>query len=124
MPQDAELLEYKNADQKIEDVETVAGEKLTTFGMIVEVPIKSTRQVVLSYSIPKKIDLEKLPTYHLYAQKQAGTANDSFTFSMNLPDYLKVESINGVDEKKITQNLKIPTDLATDREFEVEVVKK
>ena len=124
VPQDAELLEYKNADQKIEDVETVAGEKLTTFGMIVEVPIKSTRQVVLSYSIPKKIDLEKLPTYHLYAQKQAGTANDSFTFSMNLPDYLKVESINGVDEKKITQNLKIPTDLATDREFEVEVVKK
>ncbi|KKU56516.1 MAG: hypothetical protein UX79_C0031G0001, partial [candidate division WWE3 bacterium GW2011_GWB1_47_11] len=115
---------YKNAVQKIEEVETVAGEKLTTFGMIVEVPIKSTRQVVLSYSIPKKIDLEKSPTYHLYVQKQAGTANDSLNFTLNLPDYLKVESINGIDEKKVTQNLKISTDLATDREFEVEVKKK
>ena len=124
VPKDAELLEYKNAVQKIEEVETVAGEKLTTFGMIVEVPIKSTRQVVLSYSIPKKIDLEKSPTYHLYVQKQAGTANDSLNFTLNLPDYLKVESINGIDEKKVTQNLKISTDLATDREFEVEVKKK
>jgi len=124
VPKDSKLLEYKNAVQKIEEVETVAGEKLTTFGMIVEVPIKSTRQVVLSYSIPKKIDLEKSSTYHLYVQKQAGTANDSLNFSMNLPDYMKVESINGVDEQKTIQNLKIPTDLATDREFEVEVVKK
>ena len=124
VPKDAELLEYKNAGQKIEDVEIAAGEKLTQFGMIVEVPIKSSRQVVLSYTIPKKIDLEKLPTYHLYVQKQAGTGNDSLTFIMNLPDYLKVESVNGVDEKKVTQNLKIPIDLATDREFEVEVKKK
>ncbi|HLA04207.1 MAG TPA: DUF4012 domain-containing protein, partial [Patescibacteria group bacterium] len=124
VPKDAKLLEYKNAGQKIEDVELTDGEKLTQFGMTVEVPIKSTRQVVLSYSIPKKIDLEKSPTYHLYIQKQAGTGNDSFSFSVNLPDYLKVESVNGVDEKKVTQNLKIPTDLATDREFEVEVGKK
>ena len=124
VPKDAELLEYKNDVQKIEDVEVMPGEKLTTFGMVVEVPIKSTRQAVLLYSIPKKLDLEKSPTYHLYAQKQAGTGNDSFSFSMNLPEYLKVESINGVDEKKVTQNLKIPTDLATDREFEVEVGKK
>ena len=124
VPKDAQLLEYKNAEQKIDDVELADGEKLTTFGMIVEVPIKSTRQVVLSYSIPKKVDLEKSPTYHLYVQKQAGTGNDPLTFSTNLPEYLKVESINGVDEKKVTQNLKITTDLATDREFEVEVRKK
>jgi len=124
VPKDAELLEYKNDVQKIEDVGLTDGEKLTTFGMVVEVPIKSSRQVVLSYSIPKKIDLEKSPTYHLYIQKQAGTGNDSFTISMNLPDYLKVESINGVDEKKVTQNLKIPTDLTTDREFEVEMGRK
>ena len=89
-----------------------------------EVPIKSSRQVILSYGIPKKIDLEKSPTYHLYVQKQAGTANDPFTFSMNLPDYLKVESVNGVDEKTTVQNLKISTDLVTDREFEVEVKRK
>ena len=124
MPKDSKLLEYKNVNQKIEEVETVAGEQLTTFGMIVEVPIKSTRQVVLLYSIPKKIDLEKSSAYHLYVQKQAGTGNDSFIFSMNLPDYLEVESINGADEPKTVQNLKIQTDLATDREFEIEIVKK
>lgn len=123
-PKDAELLSYKNAEDKIEDVEITEGEQLTTFGMVVDVPIKSSREVLLSYKIPKKIDVEKSPTYHLYVQKQAGTGNDPLTFSMNLPDYLKIESVNGVDEKKVTQNLKIQTDLATDREFEVEVVKK
>jgi len=91
---------------------------------MVEVPIKSTREVVFSYRIPKNIKLEKAPYYHLYVQKQAGTEKDPFEFKFNLPAYLTVKSVNGSDEQEGKQNLLLQTDLATDRQFEIEVAKR
>ena len=121
----ASLYEYQNNGKKdVGEVEVTTQGNLTVFATMVEVPIKSTREVVFSYRIPKNIKLEKAPYYHLYVQKQAGTEKDPFEFTFNLPSYLEVKSVNGSDDQEGKQNLRINSDLSTDREFEIEVVKK
>ena len=67
--------------------------------------------------IPKNINLESAPTYHLYLQKQPGTLSDQLEFTFYLPGYL-LEKDSG------KQNLQFTTDLSTDREFKIEVAKK
>ncbi|KKS04208.1 hypothetical protein A2W45_01435 [Candidatus Curtissbacteria bacterium RIFCSPHIGHO2_12_41_11] len=125
VPLGASLFEYQNADKKdVGEVEVTTQGNLTVFSTMVEVPIKSTREVVFSYRIPKNIKLEKAPYYHLYVQKQAGTEKDPFEFKFNLPAYLTVKSVNGSDEQEGKQNLLLQTDLATDRQFEIEVAKR
>src|SRR3990167_10137007 len=125
VPLGASLFEYQNADKKdVGEVEVTTQGNLTVFSTMVEVPIKSTREVVFSYRIPKNIKLEKAPYYHLYVQKQSGTERDPFEFTFNLPSYLEVKSVNNNDDQGGGQNLRIQTDLATDREFEIEVVKR
>ena len=125
VPFASSLFEYQNADKKgVGEVEVTTQSNLTVFSAMVEVPIKSTREVLFAYRIPKNIKLEKAPYYHLYVQKQAGTEKDPFEFKFNLPAYLEVKSINGNDEEEGQQNLSIQTDLVTDRQFEIEIVKK
>lgn len=96
---------------------------LTVFSKYIEVPIKSTKTVTFTYRIHKNIKLETAPTYHLYIQKQPGTEKDPLEFRFNLPAYLSIKSINGKQETQ-GQNIQIKTDLATDRQFEVEIAKK
>jgi len=118
VPPSAGLFEHQNGqDTDISKVEVTNQTNLTAFATFVEVPIKSTKEVTFTYRIPKNINLEKAPTYQLYVQKQAGTEKDLFEFTFNLPNYLKEK-----DSGK--QNLKITSDLATDREFAFELVKK
>ena len=125
VPFSASLFEYQNADKKdVKEVEVTTQGNLTVFSTMLEVPVKSTRQVVFSYRIPKNIKLEKVPYYHLYIQKQAGTEKDPFEFTFNLPSYLEVKSVNNSDEQEGKQNLRIQTDLAIDRQFEIEVAKR
>lgn len=97
---------------------------LTVFSKYIEVPIKSTKTITFTYRIHKNIKLETAPTYHLYVQKQPGTEKDPFTFRFNLPNYLAVKSVNGAQAEKQPQNIQVTSDLATDRQFEIEVVKK
>lgn len=125
VPFGASLFEHQNADKNDpKDVEVTTQGNLTVFSTMVEVPIKSTREVVFSYRIPKNIKLEKAPYYHLYLQKQSGTEKDPFEFTFNLPSYLEVKSVNDSDQYEDKQNLRIETDLSVDREFEIEVAKK
>lgn len=106
------------------DVEVTLQGNLTVFVTFVEVPVSSTQVVTFTYRIPKNIKLETAPTYHLYIQKQAGTGADPLEFKFNLPSYLLVKSVNGDQKYQGQQNLSITTDLATDRQFEIEVAKK
>jgi len=125
VPFAADLFGFENGDKKdVKDVEVTTNGNLTTLATFVEVPIKSTREVIFTYRIPKNIKLEKAPFYHLYVQKQPGTDKDSFEFTFNLPDYLTVKSVNGQNDSANKQNLTIRSDLAQDRQFEIELAKK
>lgn len=118
LPFAVSLVEYRNGENTdLEQVEVTTQGSLTTLATYVEVPIKSSKEVVFTYRIPKNIKLEDAPVYHLYVQKQPGTSKDPFQFTFNLPNYL-AEKDTG------KQNLTIATDLATDREFKIELVKR
>ncbi|EKD58192.1 MAG: hypothetical protein ACD_57C00004G0002 [uncultured bacterium] len=125
VPFAASLFEFKNGDKNDPSAVEVSSQgNLTVFGTMVEVPVKSSREVTFSYRIPKNIKLEKAPYYHLYVQKQSGTEKDPVEFTFNLPSYLEVKSVNDSDEQEGKQNLSLKTDLSTDRQFEIEVVKR
>lgn len=104
------------------DFKVTSQGNLTVVAVYIEVPIKSAKTVTFKYRVHKNIKLETAPTYHLYVQKQPGTEKDPFTLTFNLPNYLKVLSVNGKEAEG--QNIKITSDLATDRQFEIEVAKK
>lgn len=108
----------------IKQVEVSLQGPFTVFAAYVDVPIQSTRQVSFTYRIPKNIKLEKAPTYELYVAKQPGTEADPFEFKFNLPAYLEIKKINGGSQYQGDQNITIPSDLLTDRWFEIEVIKK
>ncbi|MBI2327137.1 DUF4012 domain-containing protein [Candidatus Curtissbacteria bacterium] len=122
----------KNGDkQDLKDVTITTQGNLTVFSTFVEVPVKSEKVVSFTYRIPKNIKLEKAPYYHLYIQKQPGTEKDPLEFKFNLPGYLLVKSVNQDQSQSGsprveagTQNLTANTDLATDRQFEIELAKK
>ena len=125
VPFASELKEYKNGDLvDLTNVEVTTSGGLNVFSTFVEVGVNSSKEVIFTYRIPKNIQLEKAPIYHLYVEKQAGTGEDPFEFTFNLPGYLKVKSVNNSDEQEGKQNLFIQTDLTTDRQFEIEVAKK
>ena len=125
VPFAASLFEYQNGqDRDLQNVAVDLQNNLTVFSTYVEVPIKSTKEVIFTYRIPKNIKLETTPMYHLYVQKQPGTGQDPFEFKFNLPAYLAVKSINGENDQEGRQNLEIKTDLSTDRQFQIEVTKK
>ncbi|MEX2028265.1 MAG: DUF4012 domain-containing protein [Candidatus Curtissbacteria bacterium] len=107
-----------------EEVQVSTLGNLSSIATFVEVPIKSTKEVTFSYRLPKSIKLEQAPLYHLYVQKQPGTDRDPFEFKFNLPGYLVAKSVNGNEQPAGAQNLDIKTDLLTDREFKIEVIKK
>ncbi len=125
VPANSDLFAFENAENKDpKSVELTNIANLTQFGTYIEVPIKSTRQIIFNYRIPKNIKLEAAPAYRLHVQKQAGTGKDPFNFTFNLPAYLEAKSLNGNEEVAGKQNLSIESDLQTDRDFKVEVGKK
>lgn len=125
LPPQAGLVEYKNGDKvDTKNVQVSNQANLTTLSTFVEVQPKETREIIFSYKIPKNIKLEQTPIYHLYVQKQPGTDKDPLTFTFNLPGYLAVKSVNGSDKEQGKQNLTVQTDLITDRQFEIELIRK
>lgn len=119
------LLEYQNGiANDIEEVKSETVGNLNVFSTFVEVPIKSQKEVVFKYRIPKNIKLETAPKYKLYVQKQPGTLDDAFTFTFNLPSYLSVQSINGDKHSKGLQNISQEFNLSQDQKFEIELSSK
>ncbi len=108
----------KIADAKVEETNN-----LTSFSSAISVPPNSTTEVIFSYALNKSLKVDQMPTFALYIQKQPGTQNDPFTFTLNLPASVQVDSVNGDSKEKGAQNLKIETDLSTDRQFEIGLTK-
>ena len=116
------LLEYQNGENNdIEEVETTTAGNLTIFSTFVEVPIKSQKEIIIKYRIPKNINLELSPAYSLYVQKQPGTQEDSFTFTFNLPSFLGIKTINGSEEFNTSRNFEDQTNLSKDKLYEVKI---
>lgn len=117
-------------DFQVQGVSKITGAKvedannLTSFSSTVSVPPNSKVEVAISYGLNKILKVDQLPTYALYVQKQPGTQNDPFTLTLNLPTSIQVDSVNGGTKEKGTQNLKLETDLSTDRQFEIGLTKR
>lgn len=125
VPFGIDLIAYKNGDKTdTKDVEIINNANFSYLATLIEVPPKSTKEVSFTYRIHKSIKLEKAPAYHLYVEKQAGTENDSFRFTFNLPAYLKVKLINGDTKEAGKENISTEIDLSTDRQFKVEIENK
>ena len=124
-PKDAGLSDFQNGElSDLDAVEVSNPANLAVFSTFVEVPVGKTHEVTFTYKIPKNIKLEQAPTYHLYISKQPGTDKDSLTFSFNLPDNIEAKSVNGDQTFAAQKNIKIETDLSTDRQFEINLKKK
>ncbi|MCR4324691.1 MAG: DUF4012 domain-containing protein [Candidatus Curtissbacteria bacterium] len=125
VPFSAGLNEFKDAGQtRTSEVNTTSTGNYTVFSTFVEVPIKSEKEIIFTYHVPKNIKLESAPVYSLYIQKQPGTEKDPLEFKLNLPGYLILKSINGDETYSKSQNAQITTDLSRDREFKVEIGEK
>src|SRR3989344_3951197 len=119
------LLEFKIGEtSKIKEVEAQNELNLSTFSTYIEIPKESQQELTFTYKLGKSIRLEQAPTYHLYIQKQPGTKQDPLNFSLNLPQFLKIESVNGSQKVEGARSFKIETDLPQDRSFEIAVTKQ
>ncbi|MBU0708600.1 DUF4012 domain-containing protein [Patescibacteria group bacterium] len=65
------------------------------FGAIVDVPVNSTKEVILKYSLPWEIGFSKKTGYRLTVKNQPGIMGESFNLIINLPVFLKGKSVNG-----------------------------
>lgn len=113
-----EKIELDGASVLEKTVATEAGK--TVLGFFFEVPVKSQRQIAITYRLPQKLPFEfEKGFYDLYFQKQPGTSGDSLTVVVNYPSYLRVQK---TDPKGSVGNQTLiwQTDTATDRKFWVE----
>ena len=123
VPQNTFMTDYReDGASKIGDIKVETQGKLTSLSTFVEILPKSTKTLVFTYNIDKTLELEKAPAYHLYVQKQPGTLSDPFTFTLNLPSKVRIESVNGNSQDKGKQNFKTEKDLSIDREFDVSLI--
>ena len=124
-PKNSYLIDYQqDAVAKIDTVKAETEGSLKAFSLLVEVPPKSTVTSTFTYSIGKTLNLQKVSAYQLYVQKQPGTLNDPFTFSLNLPEGIQIDSVNGDSNDHGKQNYKTETNLEVDRQFAVGLVSK
>ncbi len=87
----------------------------TVFGFWLITKPKQTKSVTLKYRTPTSVN----GGYKLLWQKQSGTVQDQISFSFMLPEEKKV--LNQSPElKTIGNNLVLDSDLAVDREVDVE----
>lgn len=125
LPQEAELISIKNGDiTALDSVQVKKVGKLTELATNIEVPVKSTKEVIFTYRIHKNINLEKAPVYHLFVQKQPGTEKDPLRLTFNLPAYLQVKSVNQDTKEAGKENISLQNDLSQDREYTIEIEKK
>lgn len=65
------------------DKRVIAGK--TSFGFLIEVPIKEKRAVEISYRLPGKIQLAEKSQYLLFLQKQSGAKEEKFNLKLTPP---------------------------------------
>lgn len=110
------------------DVATESATPLTatpkvSFGLFLEVPIKTSRTVGLLYKLPQKLNPSvSRGRYELLLQKQAGTGYDPSVVTITFPQFLKYQK--STPEMTVQGQLaKYTTDLSVDREIFLDLTK-
>ena len=70
------------------DKETLAGK--TSFGFLVEVPIKGECRVEVHYQLPEKVSGSDPVRYVMFLQKQSGIRDEAFHFWLSVPGDLRI----------------------------------
>lgn len=121
LPKDAVIQSVHIDEQQITRFDVQRGD-FTTVGFLVEVPPQSIRKVKITYQLKKPIPTGST-IYQLIVQKQIGSANSDFQFSISLPQgtYVTNKNFNPVvKDNKILYN----TTLSADKIFFIEFFKE
>ena len=121
LPKDA-VIQTVHIDEKQITRFDVIRSDFTTVGFLVEVPPQSIRKVQITYQLKRPITTGS-SVYQLIVQKQIGSANSDFQFSISLPQgtYVTNKNFNPVvKDNKILYN----TTLSADKIFFIEFFKE
>lgn len=103
------------------EVEIETDERFAMIGFLVEIPRQSQKTVSLTYTLPAVPSKEFL--YSLLVSKQPGTNNDPYVLSVNYPSSFRAGT-NDPSALVREDRIVIPTNLAKDQAFEVELLKR
>ncbi|NTV30650.1 DUF4012 domain-containing protein [candidate division WWE3 bacterium] len=90
----------------IPDQATYPSFERTVIEGLVEVPINTTQEVVISYTLPDSIGFSQGNTYNLVWENESGMSGESVDFTMNLPGFLTT-----TDSTSIQKQLTWPTNI-------------
>jgi hypothetical protein len=110
-------------DIATEEASFRSGPGKTSFGLFLEVPIKTKKEIDLLYKLPQRINLtEPTSRYQLLFQKQAGTGYDPTVVAVSYPQFLRPQKIT--PETALKGNLiKYTYDLSVNREILIDFIK-
>ncbi|GEM_PF-786089 len=121
---DPQLYEKTNFKPPKElEVEKIEEQDKTVYGFLVVVPANSSSTVTISYSLMQKLPSQPTAAYALRVFKQPGTEDDAYTFTLNYPqDYTVLKSSEPV--KNAGESISWSTDLSTDKDLQITLVKR
>ncbi len=94
----------------------------TGYSMLIEVAPKDQKTLILEYTLRDPLNFKgNQANYRLDILKQAGTEKDAFDWSLQFPDSMDAQTIDG---KIAGQQVNISTDLQQDRSFAILFRKK
>lgn len=115
VPEGSTLVESEGFDDTV-SVDTKWGKNV--IGGLVEVPIQSSKQVVLSYELPERLNVQDTSKYLLLVQQQPGIREEAVNVALGVPFFLSVEQ-TAPPAEKIGETLSWGLDLQQDTLFEV-----
>ncbi len=107
--------------------QTQEAASFSSFGTLVEVPLKSDLTVVFQYRLPNKLVFAPQTNYTFNFLKQPGTGPDPLDVTLEYPGFLAPEnsdSLGNLLPLVFPQKLIYNSDTTTDRKFEVKFVNK
>ncbi len=117
-----EFLVYKSNEQVLRS-DSASSSGYTSFGMLVEVPVKTKKTVVFKYIMPNQLDFSKSEDkYSFTILKQSGSTFDPLNVIIGYPTFLKpnIDTSPFVPSPIVyPQELIYNTVLDTDKTFEV-----
>lgn len=115
VPEGSRLVESEGFDDAV-SVDTEWGK--TVIGGLVEVPIQSSKQVVLSYELPERLNVQDASRYSLLVQQQPGIRQESVNVAVGVPFFLSVQKTSPSAEV-VGETLTWGLDLQHNKTFEI-----
>lgn len=95
----------------------------TSWSALLNVPIKSTKKVNITYLLPQKLVVAaKNPVLEIFQQKQNGAQNDPFSLLVEFPSFLKVKKFEVDNISKVANSPVVSYNsfLSSDKKFILE----